>query len=278
MTGMQRFVTYIYAYENGQKTHNSGYAKIETRGNNGRIEIHLDSKNSLGKELKVVFLAIQDNKIAEISLGFLHSENGRGVFLFNTEAILNTEINFERIVGVKIADANEQLHMSFWKDVKLPEPESEVRTENEKKTEEKAERKELNQEEDFEEVEEEVLHSMEIPIQNTFSVSTMEEVWKSLEKRRGGIQLKDGICALKIELSDLREFPKKYWYLGNNSFLLHGFFNYHHLLLGKMPDGRWFLGVPGVYERQERIMASFFGFAEYLPEGIWYHILNNYEE
>ena len=275
MTGMQRFVTYIYAYENGQKTHNSGYAKIETRGNNGRIEIHLDTNATSGRELKVVFLAVQDNKISEVSLGFLHTENGRGVFSFNTEAIVNTDITFEKIVGVKIVDANEQLHMSFWKDIKLPETKPEIVTVNEKKQDEKDGIQELKKEENFEDIEQKVLHSMEIPIKNTFSVSTMEDVWKNLEKNRCEIQLQNGICAIKIELSDLRELPKKYWYLGNNSFLLHGFFNYHHLLLGKMPDGRWFLGIPGVYERQERIMASFFGFAEYLPEGVWYHILED---
>lgn len=31
------------------------------------------------------------------------------------------------------------------------------------------------------------------------------------------------ITCIKIELKDLRELPRKYWYLGNNSFLLHGF-------------------------------------------------------
>ena len=275
MTGMQRFVTYIYAYENGQKAHNSGYAKIETRGNNGRIEIHLANNSTTGGEIKVAFFVVQDNKVNEVPLGFLQTENGRGVFQFNTEAILNTDISFERVAGVKVVDADEQLHMSFWKDIKLPETEPKIVTANEKKQDEEGGKKELKREESFEDVEQEVLHSMEIPIHNTFPVYTIEDIWKKLEKNKSGVQLKDGICALKIELSDLRELPKKYWYLGNNSFLLHGFFNYHHLLLGKMPDGRCFLGVPGVCERQERIMAAFFGFAEYLQEGVWYHILED---
>ena len=273
MTGMQRFVTYIYAYENGQKIHNSGYAKIETRGNNGRLEIHLGNNSTIAGELKVSFLAVLDQKIKELPLGFLQAENGRGVFLFQTEAILNTEISFEKVAGVKMIDADERLHMSFWKDIKLPETEPEIITENKKLQDEKGDIKELKQKDYFEEAEQEVLHSMEIPIRNTFPVYTMEDIWKNLEKTKGGVQLKDGACALKIELSDLRELPKKYWYLGNNSFLLHGFFNYHHLLFGKMSDGRWFLGVPGVYERQERIMAAFFGFAGYLSDGVWYHIL-----
>ena len=38
---------------------------------------------------------------------------------------------------------------------------------------------------------------------------------------------------VRIELKDLRELPRKYWYLGNNSFFFDGFFNYRYLVLGK---------------------------------------------
>ena len=71
------------------------------------------------------------------------------------------------------------------------------------------------------------------------------------------------ITCIKIELKDLRELPRKYWYLGNNSFLLHGFFNYRYLVIGKIEEdtqNRWFLGVPGIYQNQERVMAIIFGF------------------
>lgn len=270
---MQRFVTYIYAYENEEKKYNSGYAKIETRGNNGRLEIHLSNNSMIGRELKVAFVVLLNNKVDELPLGFLQAENGRVVFLFNTEAILNTDISFERVAGVKIVDADERLHMSFWKDIKLPETEPEIITENEKMQDKTEDIKGVKQEDSYAEVEQEVLHSMEIPVRNTFPIYTMDDAWRNLEKNKSALQLKDGVCAFKIELCDLRELPKKYWYLGNNSFLLHGFFNYHHLLFGKKQDGRWFIGVPGVYERQERIMASFFGFTEYLPEGVWYQTL-----
>lgn len=33
----------------------------------------------------------------------------------------------------------------------------------------------------------------------------------------------DTLC-VRMELKDLRQLPKQFWYLGNNSFLLHGFF------------------------------------------------------
>ena len=41
MAGIKRFITYIYAYENGTKGINAGFAKVEIRGNECRIEVHL---------------------------------------------------------------------------------------------------------------------------------------------------------------------------------------------------------------------------------------------
>lgn len=76
------------------------------------------------------------------------------------------------------------------------------------------------------------------------------------------------MSGIHIELRDIRELPRKFWNLGNNSFLLHGFFNYHYLLLGKRTEGETetiFIGVPGVFHSQEHIMASLFGFSEFLP-------------
>ena len=41
MAGIKRFITYIYAYENGTKGINAGFAKVKIRGNECRIEVHL---------------------------------------------------------------------------------------------------------------------------------------------------------------------------------------------------------------------------------------------
>lgn len=97
----------------------------------------------------------------------------------------------------------------------------------------------------------------------------------------------EGILCIRMELKDLRLLPKRYWYLGNNSFLLHGFFNYRYIILGAMQQKkqkRWFLGVPGVFQSQEKVMAAIFGFPEYKSEkmseqktgqfGYWYRFLD----
>lgn len=94
------------------------------------------------------------------------------------------------------------------------------------------------------------------------------------------------VC-VRFELKDIRLLPRQHWYLGNNSFLLHGFFNYRYLILGcREISGkkRWFIGIPGVYQNPERVMATLFGFPEFRNEksapintgefGYWYRYLN----
>ena len=49
-----------------------------------------------------------------------------------------------------------------------------------------------------------------------------------------------------------------------NSFLLHGYYNFRHILFGRVRDNldntKYFIGVPGMYCNRERYMASMFGF------------------
>ena len=52
--------------------------------------------------------------------------------------------------------------------------------------------------------------------------------------------------------------------IAGNSFLLHGYYNFRHILFGRVRDNldntKYFVGVPGVYCNRERYMASMFGF------------------
>jgi hypothetical protein len=111
------------------------------------------------------------------------------------------------------------------------------------------------------------------------------EHWENLKRKMTILHPFEGenITCVHMELRDLRELPQKYWYLGNNSFLLHGFFNYRYLFFGEQvtPEGReLFLAVPGVYQKPEKVMAAIFGFPQFRTEkpcqqlegtfGYWY--------
>lgn len=68
---------------------------------------------------------------------------------------------------------------------------------------------------------------------------------------------------VKIEPKDIGMLPAELWILSNNSFLLHGYYCYHHLIFAELVDSygcRYFIGVPGIYHNRERFMARMFGF------------------
>lgn len=62
----------------------------------------------------------------------------------------------------------------------------------------------------------------------------------------------------------LSSFPVEDESIINNSFLIHGYYNFKHILFGRVRENdnntRYFIGVPGMYCNRERFMASMFGF------------------
>ena len=66
----------------------------------------------------------------------------------------------------------------------------------------------------------------------------------------------------KIQRQGLSRLPRKEWRIANNSFLLHGFYNYHHLLYIE-EDGNVLIGVPGIFHEKEQEAARGFGFPEF---------------
>lgn len=75
-------------------------------------------------------------------------------------------------------------------------------------------------------------------------------------------------ASVRIEPKDIGAFPMEYWYLANNSFLLHGYYCYRHLLFMKLEGEQgniYAIGVPGNSHYRERFMANMFGFEEFKP-------------
>jgi len=74
------------------------------------------------------------------------------------------------------------------------------------------------------------------------------------------------LACVRIEPGDIGLFPIENWILGNNSFLLHGYYNFRHLIFAKrrILDGEeYILGVPGIYQNREKFMAKMFGFTQF---------------
>lgn len=71
----------------------------------------------------------------------------------------------------------------------------------------------------------------------------------------------DGEEYIAIAPKDFVILRKEYQNLVSNSFLLHGFYNYHHVILGKTGEqDMYYIGVPGAYLDREKKVAVMFGF------------------
>lgn len=63
--------------------------------------------------------------------------------------------------------------------------------------------------------------------------------------------------------ADFVILPGKYYRMANNSFLLHGYYNYKHLVLKRAEvrgEERYYIGVPGNFYDREKQVAVMFGF------------------
>lgn len=75
---------------------------------------------------------------------------------------------------------------------------------------------------------------------------------------------------LSITPCDFVILSEHYQEMVQNSFLLHGYYNYGHLILTKIKEGiddNYYLGVPGVYYEREKQAALLFGFEGFEGDG-----------
>lgn len=98
------------------------------------------------------------------------------------------------------------------------------------------------------------------------------KLWEGFRKQYPKIKAFDSVngCEiLTIKPQDIGLLPRENWNYGNNSFLLHGYYNYRYLILARIGDEsqgrtRYILGVPGHYYSNEKYMASMFGFPHFV--------------
>lgn len=118
-----------------------------------------------------------------------------------------------------------------------------------------------------------------------------ESLWNRLRAaypKVTAFECSDGCEILVIKPQDIGLLPRENWVYGNNSFLLHGYYNYRYPILARLGKsgerGRYILGVPGHYGNNEKYMAAMFGFDRFVRStrqpprdsrfGYWYTDLN----
>ncbi len=96
-----------------------------------------------------------------------------------------------------------------------------------------------------------------------------KDKWEQLSSGRKKVNLMGKESDyIEITPKDMIALSNPYHSLVNNAFLLHGYYNYNHLILGpaKGHKSTFFIGVPGNFYKQEVNAARMFGF-EYFENG-----------
>lgn len=99
------------------------------------------------------------------------------------------------------------------------------------------------------------------------TVRLREDKWRQLWAIYPHIQpFHDERDYLSLGPADFVLFSEESYRAANNSFLLHGYYNYRHLILTKMErrgEILYYLGVPGNYFDREKQVAVMFGFESF---------------
>ncbi|MDR3926645.1 MAG: hypothetical protein Q3X47_10050 [Dorea sp.] len=251
---MRRFIRYLYEYEQEKKMRNVGFVKVEQDVDQCVIHVHGKGfrmeENTQG--LRVYLFWNTEDKCIGIPQGVTEVPGPAVNWqLCYTPEDVGKKENYDLVNGIILKDVNGHWYAAVWNDdvVNVCRMEMWKMEEDSVQGEETECKKGLAQDEEPE-CKKETLQDEE---------SESGKLEDDLEKEAclGGkvrkIQRKDMVC-----------LPRCEWRHANNSFLIHGYYNYHHLIL-TVRDDRLKLGVPGVYHPQEEKAAESFGFPEFIP-------------
>lgn len=243
---MKRFITYLYEYEKGQKTKNTGFIRVDER--NGKVIFQISVRNFIRSQDKgEIYAFVGENGLQGIEIGkisILNSQTDVRVEL-DSDNIKDTGYPLDRLVGVGLVFPNSGYMASCWDDAYADVIGS-------GRFRMWGEGLQLQEQDNVVQPQEIIAPQQEPPLQAaSYELVTYQ----------------------KMELNAIKSLPSPNWYLCNNRFLVHGFFNYGYLVLKKASEAdgeKTYLGVPGVYEKPEMVMATLFGFPEFqtLPKEI----------
>ena len=135
--GFRRFLSYIYAYENGRKLRNAGFVKVEIREQRMKVQVAVNGIYQKGGRPVELFLI--DDREKRIKVGEISLLNGHGEFRSstNTENVWNSGYAFSQICGICLQGAGNrnQFYMTLWKDVKREALKEEPKEKEERKPE-----------------------------------------------------------------------------------------------------------------------------------------------
>lgn len=289
---MKRFIRYLYEYEGNQKKRNVGFVKVEQDGKETMISVH--GKGLCGKSNEniscylikldsemgnILFVPAGEIQIGMISCGgcFCYTEELiRAGYGKTEQSVGQTCEKKDDICGLGLGDPKEAFYVALWNEemygdldiakAKVFQEFDSDKTAGESKSTKSIDEKEAEVETQFGDDEETENLEEEQPEKKDQETVEESSEKKDLKKDDRDIDLQNfRRQIMKIQRGEISILPRCEWKLANNNFLLHGYYNYRHLVL--IDEGNQLkLGVPGIYHEREARAAATFGFPEFIAE------------
>ena len=289
---MKRFIRYLYEYEGNQKKRNVGFVKVEQDGKETTISVH--GKGLCGKSNEniscylikldsemgnILFVPAGEIQIGMISCGgcFCYKEELiRAGYGKTEQSVGQTCEKKDDICGLGLGDPKEAFYVALWNEemygdldiarAKVFREFDSDKTAGESKSIKNIDEKEAEVETQFGDDEETENLEEEQPEKKEQETVEESSEKKDLKKDDRDTDLQNfRRQIMKIQRGEISILPRCEWKLANNNFLLHGYYNYRHLVL--IDEGNQLkLGVPGIYHEREARAAATFGFPEFIAE------------
>ena len=271
---MERFITYMYAYENRIKGRNVGFVKVECRKDTCALEIHIRNLGRFSGKCRTYLL--MDENVIGVELGTMIISYGQGqaIYYFDRNDIEQSGYRLEQVKAVRVECGSQKFLASCWSEEAgnwiAQDISAFMKSENMQ-----ADNVVSNGEEQIQKNN----AQMGMPHNSVYNPARANQQESNAQFNPGYYNSASGNLSQlentasqfpqsqidRIDLADIRRlFPTKQYY-ANNSFVIHGFMNYSHLIV-KTEDNKKYLGVPGIYEKPEEMMAKLFGFTEFVDE------------
>ena len=293
MSEYQRFVSYIYEYQNHTRLQNCGFSKVEVRNSRCRLQIHMKLHTVPFTPVFQVYAFIpSEHQHIAVPLGKAAWQQGvvYADFMLPQQQIAQTPYGLKDLGGLYIQTEHGQLFATAWKDIPIQPELFTVYTETPQI---QAASIPSAPEESVAEPD----HSSESQVSSTEEDTAPENIpmesqtpWQYFQDNYPHIHpfFDDSIHqCVRLSTEDIPKLTKLRIRMENNPFFQHGCQSYQHFLLGKSTESapqEYVLAVPGMYDPWEQMAASVFGFPHFKPArtesirygqfGYWYRLFS----
>lgn len=301
MESFFRYIAYVDYYEKGLRIHNAGFLRWKFVGNRHRLEIEIKDMGNLSgcfalreeKERKRIAYIDLEKGQGSLKESFEAFDRGGHLFLAGAEGEID-------LTGLKALQIELEKDRNLYIPIELPLPER--RAAKEEPSAFQIEAAQANDRHMDKATKENIREISEITVKAEGAIQEEKKEppkFHSKKPREEAAQLRvhppleedkwEQLCRhypqvhpfpggktfVTIKPEDFIILQEKYQRLVHNSFLLHGYYNYQHMILGKLEDGEevpYYIGVPGVFYEKEKQAAGLFGFAGF--EGTEFPVRN----